>query len=75
MNYRYAIFFAALISLFAITSFADDKPPTEKEINALIQQLVSPNRAPVTDGPEAEYPVAYDRNAQDRAARCLEKTV
>jgi hypothetical protein len=66
MNYRNVISFVGLISLFAIPGFADVKPLSEREINALIQQLVSPNRAPDLVGAYAEYPVGYDRDAQKR---------
>ena len=64
MNRRYFISFAVLISLSATTSFAEDKPPTAKEIKALIQQLVSPNRIPDIPYGSADYPAGYDRDAQ-----------
>ena len=66
MNRRNAIAIATLISLFVVAGFADDKPPSEKEINTLVKQLVSPNRAPKTEGADAEYPASYDRDAQER---------
>ena len=66
MNPPNAIAITTLISLFAVAGFADNKPPSEKEISTLIQQLVSPNRAPKIEGAEAEYPASYDRDAQER---------
>jgi hypothetical protein len=70
MNRRNALLFVALMSLFTVTGFADEKPSSEREINALIAQLVSPNRAPDDkNGPDATYPVGYDRDAQKRVRR------
>ncbi len=61
-----SITFLALLSLFAKSGLADDKPPSEQEIKTLVQQLVSPNRAPQIqyDG-DARYPAGYDRAAQE----------
>ena len=47
-------------------STGNDKPPTEKEINALVQQLVSPNHAPDLLYATATYPKGYDHEAQTR---------
>jgi hypothetical protein len=65
MNRRNAIAITTLISLFAVAGFADNKPPSEKEISTLIQQLVSPNPAPDDkNGRDAQYPPDYDHSAQ-----------
>jgi len=66
MNHRNAIWFAVPILLFAIGGLADDKPPSGKEINALIGQLVSPNPAPDVAYGTVKYPKGFDHDAQKR---------
>jgi hypothetical protein len=67
MNRRDAISFVMLIVIvvFAISGFADDRPPSDEEINSLIQQLASPNQPPKI-GVSARYPADYDHDAQKR---------
>ena len=67
MNRPNAIAFATLLSLCAIAGYAGEKPLSEQKINAVIEQLVSPNRAPDDKhGPYPNYPVGFDDRAQER---------
>jgi hypothetical protein len=45
---------------------AEDKPPTNEQIEALIKKLVSPNKPPKIDGGGAVYPAGFDRDANSR---------
>ena len=65
----------AVVSLFvAAPSLPSDQPIPEEEIDALVEQLVSPNPAPDTKvGPTAEYPEGYDRKAQKRVRAAQQK--
>ena len=44
-----------------------------EEIEALIEQLVSPNQAPTKLAPRARYPEEYDREAQKRVREAWHK--
>jgi hypothetical protein len=66
MNRRRLSYLAALIWFCGTAAVAADKPPSEEEIKTLVQQLVSPNQAPVTKSPYAKYPAGYDERAQER---------
>jgi hypothetical protein len=59
--------------LAASTGFAGEKPPTEREIKSLIDQLVSPNLVTPTDKCWPEHPPNYDREAQKRVLAAMQK--
>jgi len=71
MNRRITILIAATLCLLPVGAGAADPPPTGKEIEAEIEQLASPNKAPPS-GPtgvgvvdQSDYPPGYDFSAQD----------
>ncbi len=68
-------FFATIVlTMLALTAFAGDKsPPTEREITALIEQLVSPNVVTPTDDCWPEHPPNYDREAQKRVLAAMQE--
>lgn len=66
---------AALLSvhLSEARGGADEEMVSDRQIEALVADLVSPNPAPRTRGPNAEYPAGYDRAAQKRVHRAFFK--
>lgn len=64
---------AALLSVLLSTaqSGADEETVSDEQIAALVSDLVSPNRAPRTGNPRAEYPAGYDRAAQKRVRQAF----
>ena len=79
MDLHTAISLATFISLFAATVCADDKLSSEKEINALILQLVSPNKPPlISDRGRVDprdldpIPKDYDEKAQEKVMAAWE---
>ena len=70
-----AVTLASLTAVFAAEAPKDDDskkpkaPPTEKEIKALIDQLVSPNPKPIIDTkgpPRTDLPPGFDLKKQDK---------
>jgi hypothetical protein len=65
---------AFLIVLISATrASADDETDSDEQIAELVRDLVSPNQAPRTGNPYAQYPVGYDRAAQKRVLRAFHK--
>jgi hypothetical protein len=53
-------------------------PATGEDIEALVEQLASPNQAPTVEGPDAIYPPGYDETSQVRVLEArgrLEKVI
>jgi hypothetical protein len=64
-----AVLLTVLMSAFY--GSADDQTISDEQIEALVKDLVSPNKAPRTRGPSAQYPPGYDRDAQQRVLRAF----
>jgi hypothetical protein len=63
-----SLLLAAGLVLCTLASAPGEEPLTEKEVDDLVVQLVSPNKPPNTRGPDAEYPAGYDHIAQEKAS-------
>jgi len=63
-----------LIALLSAACYgADDETVTDEQIEALVNDLVSPNQPPRTGGVYARFPAGYDREAQKRVRRAFHK--
>jgi hypothetical protein len=63
-----------LTVLFSAACYgADEETVTDEQMEALVNDLVSPNQAPRTGLPNAKYPAGYDHEAQKRVRRAFHK--
>ena len=73
MNSHFILCLAALFATTVDSGRASDLQSKEKlseeEIRSTIKRLVSPNKAPQIDGPDAIYGAGFDRDANGRVMR------
>lgn len=67
-------FIAVLLACcFSVAAGYAETVPSEAEIVAIVDQLVSPNSPPLVDGAYAKYPKDFDKAAQRRVSDAFNK--
>jgi hypothetical protein len=72
---RWGLLLAGIVLIQAPPASGGEKsrPPSAKEIKALIDQLVSPNPAPIIDGTRNRLPSGFDLKKQEQVHRAVTK--